>query len=141
MDYAFKCPHSPSAQATLLLRAAPSLGPNDRDSSVLPKFRRSFHGRQYDANLSRLSDQPHQHCPTLDRTTTSFLHQATVSPLAEGVHIGAISATSAVRLSSHSKLRACHRNIILRTLLLSVRCVTFRLCPEGRRDSSECSNR
>ena len=52
--------------------------------------------------------------------------------LAECVHIGTRSTTSAVRLSSHSKFRACHRNIVLCTLLLSARCVTFRLCPEGR---------
>ena len=94
---AFKCPHSPSAQATLLLRAAPSLDPDGRDSSVLPKFRRPFHGRQHDANLSRLSDRLGEKChlprrpfgvssaslshidtvQTLDRTTTSLLHQAT----------------------------------------------------------------
>ena len=35
-------------------------------------------------------------------------------------------------LSSHSKLRARHRNIVLCLLLLSARCVAFHLCPEGQ---------
>ena len=88
-------PALPSAQATLLLRAAPSLGPDGRDSSCFqnsedhsmaanttPIFLVSviawvksaiFHG----ASVKRGLRLACQHCPTLDRTTTSLLHQAT----------------------------------------------------------------
>ena len=80
-----------------------------------------------------------------------FNYMPSVS-LAEGVHIGAISTTSAVRFSlSHRRVqltfiafktsRTRRRNIVLCLQLLSARCVTFHLCPEGRRDSSECCNR
>ena len=67
----------------------------------------------------------------VDISAMSSNHMPNVS-LAECVHIGTRSTTSAVRLSSHSKLRARHRNIVLSKLLLSARCVTFHLCPEGR---------
>ena len=72
----------------------------------------------------------------------SFNHMPNVSS-AEGVHIGTRSATSAVRLSSHSKLCARRRNIVLCLLLLSARCVTLDLCPEGRPvvTNLECCNR
>ena len=69
-------------------------------------------------------------------------HMPNVS-LAEGVHIGMRSATSGSQtfpLTQESsidfhliqKLRARHRNIVLCLLLLSARCVTLHLCPEGR---------
>ena len=82
-------------------------------------------------------------CPHLLKiSATSSNHMPNVS-LAEGMHIGMRPATSAVRLSPLTqessidfhliqKLRARHRNIVLCLLLLSARCVTLHLCPEGR---------